>query len=98
MSSIRLREVGQSARIPSSFTTTGSTRAGTSLPGNSRRSSPKKFARPSGRCVATDGPYWARDAPAVPKEKPMTGHAYDKEITALLVIDPYNDFISEGGK
>ncbi len=28
-----------------------------------------------------------------------TGHlTYDKEITALLVIDPYNDFISEGGK
>jgi ureidoacrylate peracid hydrolase len=23
---------------------------------------------------------------------------YDKEITALLVIDPYNDFISDGGK
>jgi ureidoacrylate peracid hydrolase len=23
---------------------------------------------------------------------------YDKEITALIVIDPYNDFISEGGK
>jgi nicotinamidase-related amidase len=23
---------------------------------------------------------------------------YDKEISALLVIDPYNDFISEGGK
>jgi nicotinamidase-related amidase len=23
---------------------------------------------------------------------------YDKEIAALLVIDPYNDFISEGGK
>jgi len=23
---------------------------------------------------------------------------YDKEITVLLVIDPYNDFISEGGK
>ena len=23
---------------------------------------------------------------------------YDKEMTALLVIDPYNDFISEGGK
>ena len=23
---------------------------------------------------------------------------YNKEITALLVIDPYNDFISEGGK
>ena len=28
----------------------------------------------------------------------MTGCAYDREITALLVIDPYNDFISEGGK
>jgi len=28
----------------------------------------------------------------------MTRPAYDKEITALLVIDPYNDFISEGGK
>jgi nicotinamidase-related amidase len=24
--------------------------------------------------------------------------SYDKEIAALLVIDPYNDFISEGGK
>src|SRR5262245_23944866 len=23
---------------------------------------------------------------------------YSKEITALLVVDPYNDFISEGGK
>jgi hypothetical protein len=23
---------------------------------------------------------------------------YDRHITALLVIDPYNDFISEGGK
>jgi ureidoacrylate peracid hydrolase len=28
----------------------------------------------------------------------MTRHSYDREITALLVIDPYNDFISEGGK
>ncbi|MGX9146385.1 isochorismatase family cysteine hydrolase [Mesorhizobium sp. 128a] len=25
-------------------------------------------------------------------------HTYEKEITALLVIDAYNDFISEGGK
>jgi ureidoacrylate peracid hydrolase len=23
---------------------------------------------------------------------------FDKAITALLVVDPYNDFISEGGK
>ena len=28
----------------------------------------------------------------------MTNVASEKEITALLVIDPYNDFISEGGK
>ena len=30
-----------------------------------------------------------------------TGRAtrtYDKQFTALLVIDPYNDFISEGGE
>jgi ureidoacrylate peracid hydrolase len=24
--------------------------------------------------------------------------SYDKDITALLVVDPYNDFLSEGGK
>jgi nicotinamidase-related amidase len=28
----------------------------------------------------------------------MAQLTYDKELTALLVIDPYNDFISEGGK
>jgi len=28
----------------------------------------------------------------------MTKPTYYKEITALLVVDPYNDFISEGGK
>ena len=28
----------------------------------------------------------------------MDAVTYDREITALLVIDPYNDFISEGGK
>jgi nicotinamidase-related amidase len=28
----------------------------------------------------------------------MTDIAYDERITGLLVIDPYNDFISEGGK
>jgi ureidoacrylate peracid hydrolase len=28
----------------------------------------------------------------------QTKLTYDKQITALLVIDPYNDFISEGGK
>ena len=28
----------------------------------------------------------------------MENLKFDKEVTALLVIDPYNDFISEGGK
>lgn len=28
----------------------------------------------------------------------MKNLKFDKEITALLVIDPYNDFVSEGGK
>jgi ureidoacrylate peracid hydrolase len=28
----------------------------------------------------------------------MAQVTYDKKVTALLVIDPYNDFISEGGK
>jgi nicotinamidase-related amidase len=28
----------------------------------------------------------------------MNTVTYDKQATALLVIDPYNDFISEGGK
>jgi ureidoacrylate peracid hydrolase len=28
----------------------------------------------------------------------MSGLTYEKELVALLVVDPYNDFISEGGK
>jgi len=28
----------------------------------------------------------------------MANLKFEKDITALLVIDPYNDFISEGGK
>jgi nicotinamidase-related amidase len=28
----------------------------------------------------------------------MAKVSYDKALTALLVVDPYNDFISEGGK
>jgi nicotinamidase-related amidase len=31
-------------------------------------------------------------------EQDMAKQTYDRELTALLVIDPYNDFISEGGK
>jgi hypothetical protein len=37
----------------------------------------------------------ARD---VPHDGSRITVKYDKHITALLVIDPYNDFISEGGK
>ncbi|HXQ34100.1 MAG TPA: isochorismatase family cysteine hydrolase [Anaerolineales bacterium] len=28
----------------------------------------------------------------------MMDHGYHKDLTAVLIIDPYNDFISEGGK
>ena len=28
----------------------------------------------------------------------MNAPTYDNRMTALLVVDPYNDFISEGGK
>lgn len=28
----------------------------------------------------------------------MTTNTYDRAVTGLLVIDPYNDFVSEGGK
>jgi ureidoacrylate peracid hydrolase len=28
----------------------------------------------------------------------MAKMTHDKDVAALLVIDPYNDFISEGGK
>jgi hypothetical protein len=28
----------------------------------------------------------------------MAKVTHEKEISALLVVDPYNDFISEGGK
>ena len=32
------------------------------------------------------------------RRKTVAKLTYDKQLTALLVIDPYNDFISEGGK
>jgi hypothetical protein len=31
-------------------------------------------------------------------EKDMAQLTYEKEITGLVLIDPYNDFISEGAK
>jgi hypothetical protein len=42
---------GQSGRIPSSSTTTSSTKAGTLRPGNSRNSFQKRFARGSDHCA-----------------------------------------------
>ena len=36
--------------------------------------------------------------PALARGTKMATFTYDREITALIVIDPYNDFISEGGK
>jgi hypothetical protein len=33
-----------------------------------------------------------------PKEATMTETTYPRERTALLFVDPYNDFLSEGGK
>ena len=38
------------------------------------------------------------DVAATPGARAKIPLGYQKEITALLVIDPYNDFISEGGK
>jgi ureidoacrylate peracid hydrolase len=28
----------------------------------------------------------------------MTELTFEKDLTALLIVDPFNDFISEGGK
>jgi len=38
------------------------------------------------------------EAPTATEVLAMASVTYDKKLTALLVIDPYNDFISEGGK
>jgi hypothetical protein len=35
---------------------------------------------------------------SVVRRELMTNESYDRAVTALLVVDPYNDFISEGGK
>src|SRR5436305_8041908 len=43
-------------------------------------------------------PRLCRDGAAAATESPMTYPSYDKNVTALLAVDPYNDFISEGGK
>ena len=59
--------------------------------------------------VTGPGPYYAplaqfdveaarRDVDAHLEERAWKKVTYDKEVTALLVVDPYNDFIAEGGK
>src|SRR5262249_29251323 len=41
----------------------------------------------------------SRDATCIrSSERSMAKVTYDKQLTALVMIDPYNDFISEGGK
>ncbi|HTO57029.1 MAG TPA: isochorismatase family protein, partial [Pseudomonadales bacterium] len=41
---------------------------------------------------------WFNLAAFATRETDLAALTYEKDITALLVIDPYNDFISEGGK
>jgi ureidoacrylate peracid hydrolase len=62
------------------------------------------LGRASGRCVevkdaTTHGV--VRVTPSVTGDRgreAMAKLTYDRQLTALLVVDPYNDFISEGGK
>src|SRR6266478_8855703 len=65
MSSTKPRAVGRSGRFPSSSTTTSSTKAVTSRPGNSRSSSARRCGRRSGRCV-----HRRTDSAAVPGRPP----------------------------
>src|SRR5215813_15071721 len=41
---------------------------------------------------------WIRSYPRLIFFRGMESVTYETNLTALLVIDPYNDFISEGGK
>src|SRR5689334_24736948 len=43
-------------------------------------------------------PSHCQTAKVGPRRNTMTGQMYDKATTALLFVDPYNDFLSEGGK
>src|SRR5262249_36506880 len=60
-----------------------------------RRHSPRRPKRPE--CLRMPPARAGGIARGRIREK-MANLKFDKEITALLVIDPYNDFISEGGK
>jgi ureidoacrylate peracid hydrolase len=41
---------------------------------------------------------WFQKELMVSRRGDMANVIYEKDVTALLVVDPYNDFISEGGK
>src|ERR1700757_2777825 len=43
-------------------------------------------------------PLASRHNPTTAGVTAVNTQTHDKSITALLVVDPYNDFISEGGK
>jgi ureidoacrylate peracid hydrolase len=60
--------------------------------GNSRNSFQKRFARASDHSGHDD------EAASDHRRKTVAKLTYNKQLAALLVIDPYNDFISEGGK
>jgi ureidoacrylate peracid hydrolase len=52
----------------------------------------------SERAALSNWPSANRNNPTTPGGITVNTPIYDKDITALLVVDPYNDFISEGGK
>ena len=41
---------------------------------------------------------WRRHCPTPMWRQPMTTTTHAADCTALLIVDPYNDFMSEGGK
>jgi pimeloyl-ACP methyl ester carboxylesterase len=62
--------------------------------GNSRSSFHKKFAPPSDRSAHSGRQGLGKRAIGLS----IPDITYERESTALLVVDPYDDFISEGGK
>jgi hypothetical protein len=61
--------------------------------------SPPSMAAASKRCLGSPGPPQGTQKGLHvenPPARPLV--TYDKDVTALLMIDPYNDFLSESGK
>ena len=97
------REAGPKP-TPSLSITTGSPKAVTSRLGNSPNCLLPSCGRRSGHCAkqstedAQSLIFPNRDIASNRMRDFMNYQTNDKGITALLVVDPYNDFISEGGK